>query len=156
MFNAVTVSLAPADEAVDGLRPVIVSVGDRPSHTIELSAGYTSGGYPTNEGITEVAYSTSEGAGIDAKWILYNRFGQADTTTFTGRLAQIQQKLDVETDLPDWGRPDQILKVGGDIYADDTTAFDDDGVGLRRHDRAALHADVVHRLRGDHRRGRHP
>ena len=131
VFNSVTVSLAPADEAVDGLRPIVVSVADRPRHTIELSAGYTSGGYPTQEGITEVAYSTSEGAGMDAKWILYNRFGQADTTTFTGRLAQIQQKLDVETDLPDWRRPDEILKVGADIYADDTDAFDDDGVGLR-------------------------
>ena len=131
VFNAVTVSLSPADEAVDGLRPVIVSVGDRPAHTIELGAGYISGGYPSSTGITEVEYSTSEGAGIDAKWILYNRLGQADTLTFTGRLAQIQQKLDAELDLPDWGRPDQILKVGGGIYADDTNAYDDDGLGLR-------------------------
>jgi translocation and assembly module TamA len=131
VFNSVTVSLAPSDAAVDGLRPIVVSVADRPRHTIELGAGYTSGGYPSNEGITEVAYSTSEGAGIDAKWILYNRLGQADTTTFTGRLAQIQQKLDAEIDLPDWRRPDQILKIGADIYADNTNAFDDDGVGFR-------------------------
>ena len=131
VFNVVTVSLAPADEAVNGLRPVIVSVGDRPPHTIELGGGYQAGGYPSNEGITEVVYSTSEGAGIDAKYILYNRLGRADTLTFTGRLAQIQQKLDTELDLPDWGRPDQILKVGADIFADDTNAFDDDGVGFR-------------------------
>ena len=131
VFNSVTVSLSPADEAVDGLRPVIVSVGDRPPHTIELGGGYTSGGYPSNTGITEVAYSTSDGAGVDAKYILYNRFGQADTLTFTGRLAQIEQKLDGELDLPDWGRADQILKVGADVFADTTTAFDDDGVGIR-------------------------
>ena len=131
VFNSVTVSLAPADEAVNGLRPVIVSVGDRPPHTIEIGGGYTSGGYPSQTGITEVAYSTSEGAGVDAKWILYNRLGQADTITFTGRLAQIQQKLDAELDLPDWRRPDETLKVGADIFADDTPAFDDDGVGFR-------------------------
>jgi translocation and assembly module TamA len=131
VFNSVTVSLSPADEAVDGLRPVIVSVGDRPPHTIELGGGYTSGGYPSNTGITEVAYSTSDGAGVDAKYILYNRLGQADTLTFTGRLAQIEQKLDGELDLPDWGRADQILKVGADVFADTTTAFDDDGVGIR-------------------------
>jgi translocation and assembly module TamA len=131
VFNSVTVSLSPADEAVAGLRPVIVSVGDRPPHTIEIGGGYTSGGYPSDTGITEVAYSTSEGAGIDAKWILYNRLGQADTITFTGRLAQIQQKIDSELDLPDWGRPDQTLKVGADLFADTTTAFDDAGVGFR-------------------------
>lgn len=131
VYNSVTVSLSPADQTVNGLRPVIVSVGDRPPHTLEIGGGYTSGGYPSNEGITEVAYSTSEGIGADAKWILYNRLGQADTITFTGRLAQIQQKLDAELDLPDWRRPDQILKVGADIFSDTTTAFDDDGVGVR-------------------------
>jgi translocation and assembly module TamA len=131
VYNSVTVSLSPPDQAVGGLRPIIVSVGDRPPHTIELGGGYTSGGYPNNTGITEVAYSTSEGAGVDAKYILYNRLGQADTITFTGRLAQIQQKLDVELGLPDWKRPDQILKVGADVFADDTDAFDDNGIGFR-------------------------
>jgi len=131
VFNSVTVALSPADEAVDGLRPVIVSLGDRPPHTIEIGGGYTSGGYPSSTGITEVAYSTSDGIGADAKWILYNRLGQADTLTFTGRLAQIEQKLDAELDFPDWRRGDQILKVGADIFSDTTTAFDDDGVGVR-------------------------
>jgi translocation and assembly module TamA len=115
VFNSLTVSLAPQDEAVDGLRPVLVSVADRPPHTLELGGGY----------------STTEGAGVDAKYVLYNQLGLADTVTFTGRLAQIQQKLDAELDLPDWKLPDQTLKVGGDIFADDTTAYDDDGVGFR-------------------------
>jgi len=131
VFNSVTVSLSLPDEAVDGLRPVIVSLGDRPPHTIEIGGGYTSGGYPSSTGITEVSYSTSDGVGADAKWILYNRLGQADTITFTGRLAQIEQKLDAELDLPDWGRGDQILKVGADIFGDTTTAFNDNGVGVR-------------------------
>ena len=115
VFNSVTVSLAPEDESVDGLRPVVVSLGDRPPHTIELGGGY----------------STSEGAGIDAKWSAYNLLARADTLTITARLAQIQQKLDAELDLPDWRKPDQIFKIGGDVFGDDTDAYNDDGLGLR-------------------------
>jgi translocation and assembly module TamA len=115
VFDSVTVALAPVEEAEDGLRPVVVSLEDRHLHTIELGGGY----------------STSEGAGVDAKWIWYNPLGRADTLTFTGRLAQIQQKLDAELDLPDFGRADQILKVGGDVFGDATTAYNDDGIGLR-------------------------
>jgi len=115
VFNSVTVALAPPDENVAGLRPVVASLGDRPPHTIELGGGY----------------STSEGAGIDAKWSTYNLLGRADTLTLAGRLAQIQQKLDAELDLPDFGRPDQIFKVGGDLFADDTKAYNDDGLGVR-------------------------
>jgi translocation and assembly module TamA len=120
VFNSITVALAPPEDAEDGLRPVVVSLADRAPHTLELGGGY----------------STSEGAGVDAKWILYNQLGRADTVTFTGRLAQIQQKLDAELDLPDWGSPDQIFKIGGDVFADDTVAYDDDGLGFR--------ADVEH------------
>ena len=115
VFDAVTVSLAPPSASVDGLRPVVVSVQDRPAHTIELGGGY----------------STSEGAGVDAKWIAYDLLGRADTLTITGRLAQIQQKLDAELDMPDFGRADQILKAGGDVFADVTTAYNDDGLGVR-------------------------
>ncbi len=124
-----TVSLAPADESVEGLRPVIVSLGDRPPHTIELGGGYTSGGYPTNR--------ASPRSPIDQRGAASTPSGslqpacQADTITFTGRLAQIQQKLDAELDLPDWRQPDQTLKIGADIFADNTNAFDDDGLGLR-------------------------
>ena len=130
VFNSVTVSLAPADQTVNGLRPVVVSVGDRLPHTIELGGGYSSGGYQTLNS-SGIEYSTSAGPGVEAKWILYNRLGQADTITFTGRLAQIQQKLDGEVELPDWKRADQILRVGADAYADDTNAFNDKGLGVR-------------------------
>ena len=115
VYNSVTVALAPPSDNVGGLRPVIVSLGDRPPRTLELGGGY----------------STSEGFGIDAKYVLYNRLGRADSVTFTARLAQIQQKLDAELDLPDWRRADQILKVGGDIIGDDTTAYNDYGGGFR-------------------------
>jgi translocation and assembly module TamA len=115
VYNSVTVALAPPEEAVDGLRPVVVSLSDRPQHTLELGGGY----------------STAEGAGVDAKWLVYNLLGRADTLSVTGRLAQIQQKLDAEIDLPDWLKADQVLKVGGDGFADTTDAYDDDGVAVR-------------------------
>jgi len=120
VFRSVSVSLAPADQAVSGERPVLVDVTDRAPHTIELGGGY----------------STSEGAGIEARWLTYNRLGLADTLTLTGRLAQIQQKLDAELDVPDWIGLDQVVKVGADIFGDDTPAYDDAGLGFR--------ADVVH------------
>jgi translocation and assembly module TamA len=115
VYNSVTVALAPPGEAVGGLRPVIVSLSDRPPRTVELGGGY----------------STAEGAGVDAKLAFYNLLGRADTLSITGRLAQIQQKLDAELDLPDWLSADQVLKVGGDGFADTTVAYDDDGVGVR-------------------------
>jgi translocation and assembly module TamA len=115
VFNSVTVSLAPEDQSVQGLRPVVVSLADRPPHTIELGGGYT----------------TSEGAGATAKWSAYNLLGRADTLTLTGRLAQIQQKADAELDLPDWRRADQKLTLGGDVFADNTSAYNDTGLGLR-------------------------
>ncbi|HWF77242.1 MAG TPA: autotransporter assembly complex family protein [Caulobacteraceae bacterium] len=116
VFNSVTVSIAPqAEREAGGLRPVVVSLGDRPPHTIEVGAGY----------------STSEGAGGDVKWSTYNVLGRADTLTITARLAQIQQKLDAELALPNWRKPDQIFKIGGDVFADVTDAYNDDGLGLR-------------------------
>jgi len=115
VFNSVAVALAPADAAETGLRPVVVSLGDRPPHTIELGAGY----------------STSEGAGATAKWSTYNWLHRADTLTVDARLAQIQQKLDVELALPDWRWPDVTLRIGGDIFGDRTPAYDDNGVGFR-------------------------
>jgi translocation and assembly module TamA len=115
VYDSVTVSLAPRDQAIDGVRPVLVSLSDRPRRTIELGAGY----------------STNDGSGVDAKWSWYNPLGRADTLTLTAILYDIQQKLDLESDLPDWRRPDQTLKIGGGFLADRTAAYDDAGGGVR-------------------------
>jgi translocation and assembly module TamA len=120
VFRQVNVTLAADDQTTAGERPVVVTLTDRAPHTIELGGGY----------------ATSEGAGVDARWLLYNPLGLADTLTVTARLAQIQQKLDGELDLPDWSKPDQVLKVGADIFGDDTPAYDDVG--------AATRIDLVH------------
>jgi translocation and assembly module TamA len=115
VYDSVTVALAPKEQAAGGVRPVLVSLSDRPRRTVELGAGY----------------STSDGSGLDGKWSWYNPLGRADTLTLTARLYDIQQKLDLESDLPDWRRPDQILRVGGGLVADRTAAYDDAGGGVR-------------------------
>jgi translocation and assembly module TamA len=115
VYDSVTVSLAPKDQASKGLRPVIVSLSDRKPRALELGA----------------SYSTTEGSGADGKWIHYNVLGRADTLTLTAKLYDIQQNLDLELDQPDWLRANQILKLGGGVVADRTPAYDDGDVGLR-------------------------
>lgn len=116
VYDSVTVAVPGKDKTdAQGRRQVIVGLSDRKPHTLEAGFGY----------------STSEGAGVDGRWIVYNRLGRADTLTFTGRLAQIGQKLDAELSLPHWRRPDQTLRIGGGPYADNTDAYNDTGVGVR-------------------------
>ncbi len=115
VYESVTVAIAPKDQTRAGLRPVLVSVADRPARTLEAGAGY----------------STTRGSGADGKVVFYNRLGRADTLTLSARLFDIQQKLDLELALPDFARPDQILKVGGGPLADRTAAYDDLGGGVR-------------------------
>ena len=113
VYDGVTVTLAPA--VAGERRAVLVRIDDRKPRTLEIGAGY----------------STTQGSGVDGRYILYNRLGRADSLIFTGRLYDIQQKLDAELDLPDFLRADQILKVGGGFLADHTPAYDDLGGGVR-------------------------
>jgi len=122
VYDRVTVSLAPADQAVNGTRPVIVSLADRPKGTLELGA----------------SYSTDEGVGVDSRWILYNRLGRGDTLTNIFRIAQIDSRLQSQLALPDWGRPEQTLKLTAALYRDDTPAYLLWGLGAA--------ADLTHRF----------
>lgn len=128
VYSAVTVALAPREDATpEGLRPVLVNLADRPPHTLELG----------------LSYSTTEGAGLDARRTDYNRLGRFDTVTYTLKAAQIQQRLDAELALPNWRRANQRLRVGAGLYGDRTDAFDDYGAGVRidverRYGRASL------------------
>jgi len=121
-YDQVTVSLAPADRAVNGQRPVIVSLAERPKGTLELGA----------------SYSTTEGAGVDSRWIVYNRLGRADTVTTMLRFAQIDSRLQTELALPNWRRARETLKLTAAVYRDKTPAYDLTGVGLT--------ADLTHRF----------
>ena len=115
VYDAATVALAPADGPKGDPRSVTVSLIGRPRRALELGAGY----------------STTEGSGVDGKWTFYNRLGRGDSLTLTAKLYDIQQKLDLEQDLPHWLRAGQTLKIGGGFLGDRTPAYDDIGGGLR-------------------------
>jgi translocation and assembly module TamA len=124
VYDGVSVALAAKDKVTpDGLRPVVVTVSDRLPHTIELGAGY----------------STSEGTGVDARWIRYNRLHRADTTTLTARLAELDSRIEAELSLPHWRRPQQTLKLDTAIFRDTTDAYDETGLQLS--------ADLTRRLK---------
>ena len=120
-YDSVTVSLAPEPNG-QGLRPVVVSLTDRPRATVELGA----------------SYSTTEGPGVDGRYTRYNRLGLADTWRIQGQYALIQKRLETELSLPHWGRPAQTLRLGASIYKDDTDAYEETGAQVR--------ADIVRRI----------
>ncbi|HRD29766.1 MAG TPA: autotransporter assembly complex family protein, partial [Caulobacter sp.] len=113
VYDSVSVSLQPADKAAaDGRRPVLVGLTDRPRRTLEVSAGY----------------STSEGAGLDLRRTRFNQLGRADTTTYTLRLAELEQRFEARLALPHWRRPQQTLTLVAGVYNALTDAYDAAGV----------------------------
>jgi translocation and assembly module TamA len=124
VYDTVSVSLAPKDKVLpDGLRPVVVNLSDRKSRTLEVGAGY----------------STTDGPGVDVKWIRYNRLHRADTTTLTASLAKLDSRLEAELALPHWRRSQQTLKLNTAIFRDDTDAYLETG--------AHAGVDLTRRLR---------
>lgn len=116
VYDSVTVGLAPQDQAdAEGRRPVLVSLSDRKPRTIELSA----------------SYSTTEGAGAEARWTRYNVLGRADTFSALARLSSIDSRLGADLTLPHWRRAQQTLKTGGALYRAQTDAYDETGFGVR-------------------------
>ncbi|MBX3480443.1 MAG: outer membrane protein assembly factor [Caulobacter sp.] len=121
-YESVQVSLQPADQLTeDGLRPVLLTLRDRPRRSLEVGAGY----------------STSEGAGLDVTTTRYNGWRRADTRVIALRLAEIQQRLDYRVSLPHWRKPRQTLTVTASAYNEQTDAYDQTG--------ASLTADVTRR-----------
>ncbi|MGE5502682.1 MAG: autotransporter assembly complex protein TamA [Ignavibacteriales bacterium] len=113
VYDSVTVALEPAAKATaQGTRPVLVSLADRPPHTIELGFGY----------------STSEGAGMDARWTRYNRLHRADTTSVTLKLANLEQRLEGKVSLPHWRKPQRTLTLTSAVFNQSTDAYDATGV----------------------------
>ena len=121
VYSAVTVSLAPQSDA-QGLRPVIVSLADRPPARLSLGG----------------SYSTHDGPGANATYSLYNRLGRADTITLAAQYASIMKRVDLDLSLPHWRAPQHTLDLGATVYQDDTTAY-------RERD-AGVHADLEHRF----------
>jgi translocation and assembly module TamA len=115
VFDSVTVALAPvADQTPEGLRPVVVSLSERKRRTIEFGG----------------SYSTSEGFGLDSRWIHYNVLGRADTVTLLARISEMDSRLQPTLTLPHWRRPDQTLTSTAALYRTSTDAYDESGVGL--------------------------
>ncbi|MDR3507296.1 MAG: autotransporter assembly complex protein TamA [Caulobacteraceae bacterium] len=121
-YDTVSVTLAPAARTKDGQRPVIVSLVDRPKGTLELGA----------------SYSTTEGAGVDSRWIVYNRLKRADTLTTSLQIAQLDSRLQTELAIPHFGKAAQTLKLTAALYRDDTTAYTSSG--------GVLSADLTHKF----------
>lgn len=111
VYDSVTVALAPESNA-EGLRPVIVSLADRPRNLLE-------GG---------VSYSTSEGAGLEGRYSRFNAYGRADTLTVTAILAEIQQRLGVQLSLPHFRRAGRTLTLGANLVNERTDAYRRTGV----------------------------
>lgn len=115
VYESVTVALAPRSEAtLQGLRPVIVSLADRSKRQLEIGA----------------SYSTSEGAGADARLTRYNLLGRADTVAVFAKGSKLDSRLGAEVSLPHWRRAQQTLKATTAIYRSQTDAYDETGVGF--------------------------
>lgn len=108
VYDSVGVALAPIDQTTEaGLRPVIVTLQDRPRRILEAGA----------------TWSTAEGAGVDVIQTRYNRFGRADTLRLEARLANIDSRLGADLSLPHWRRPGRTLKLSAALVNQETDAF---------------------------------
>ena len=114
VYDSVTVALAP-EARDDGLRPIVVSLADRPRRTLEALA----------------TVSTSEGVSVEGRWTRYNRFGRADTLGVLARAGTLDSRLEAELSLPHFRRPQRTLTLGGGVFRSTTDAFDETGLNLR-------------------------
>lgn len=115
VYDGVGVSLSPPDQIdADGLRPVIVTLSDRPRSLLEAGA----------------TYSTAEGAGVDVFQTRFNRLGRAATLKYGGRYASIDSRLGGEASLPHWGRPGRTLKLSSYLVNEQTDAYDRSAISL--------------------------
>lgn len=123
VYDGVGVALSPQDQVnADGLRPIIVSLTDRPRRILEAGA----------------TFSTAEGSGVDVIWTHYNRFGRADTLRYQARLANIDSRIGADLSLPHWRRPGRTLTLSGALVNEDTDAY--------RRTAVSLAADLRQRL----------
>lgn len=108
VYDSVGVALAPIDQTTpEGLRPVIITLQDRPRRILEAGA----------------TWSTAEGAGVDVIQTRYNRFGRADTLRLEARLADIDSRIGADLSLPHWRRPGRTLRLGAAVVNEDTDAY---------------------------------
>jgi translocation and assembly module TamA len=123
VYDGVGVALSPQEQVTDdGLRPIIVTLTDRPRRILEAGA----------------SFSTAEGSGVDVIWTHYNRFGRADTLRYQARLANIDSRIGADLSLPHWRRPGRTLTLSAAAVNEDTDAY--------RRTAISLAADLRQRL----------
>jgi len=123
VYDGVGVALAPREQNLtSGLRPIIVTLTDRPRRILEAGA----------------TFSTAEGSGLDLIWTWHNRFGRADTVVWQARAADVDSRLGVNLSLPHWRRPGETLRLSAAVLNEDTDAY--------RRTAAAVAADLQQRL----------
>lgn len=123
VYDGVGVALAPREQNLtSGLRPIIVTLTDRPRRILEAGA----------------TFSTAEGSGLDLIWTWHNRFGRADTVVWQARAADVDSRLGVNLSLPHWRRPGETLRLSAAVLNEDTDAY--------RRTAAAVSADLQQRL----------
>ena len=109
VYDGVGVALSSLDDTrPDGLRPVVVTLADRPVSLLEAGA----------------SYSTYEGVGVDIFRTRYNRFGRADTLRYGARIASIDSRIGGEWSQPHWRRAGRTLKLSSFIVNEQTDAYD--------------------------------
>ncbi|WP_122466223.1 autotransporter assembly complex protein TamA [Brevundimonas lutea] len=123
VYDGVAVALSPIDATrEDGLRPIVVTLTDRPRRVLEAG----------------LYASTSEGVGVDGLWTWVNRFGRADTLRFRARAATIDSRIGADLSIPHWRRPGRTLTLGAFAVNETTDAYDRIAV--------TAHADLRQRL----------
>ena len=115
VYDGVGVALAPTEQTDEqGLRPIIVTLTDRPRRILEAG----------------VSYSTTEGPGVDGIWTWHNRFGRADTLRFLARAARIDSRIGADLSLPHWRRAGQTLSLGAAALYENTDAYERTAIAL--------------------------
>lgn len=109
VYDGVAVALSPIDQTrADGLRPIIVTLTDRPQRILEAG----------------LYASTSDGVGVDGLWTWLNRFGRADTLRFRARAATIDSRIGADLSIPHWRRPGRTLTLSAFAVNETTDAYD--------------------------------
>ena len=121
VYNSVDVALAPTSNA-EGLRPIIVSLTDRPRASLALGG----------------SYATREGVAANATLNFYNLLRRADTLSFNAQYGTILKRFDATLSLPDFPFALYTLQPGVTAYEDDTTAYTERDVGA--------HVDLIRRF----------
>lgn len=136
VYDGVGVALSRREQTdSDGLRPIVVTLNDRPRWTQEAGVTVSTAQATVTTG---QAASAKGGSAIEGVWTYHNRYGRADTLAFQARLADLDSRLGADLKLPHWRHPGQTLTMGAAVVHEDTNAY--------RRFAAVLYADARQRM----------